>query len=65
MIQMLEAQSAAYGGKYDITLQLKSEVSQLSGQNRELRQQLEKREGELRAAIKELERKHYEVRKST
>ena len=59
---MLEAQGAqSAGGKYDITLQLKSEVSQLSGQNSELRSRLHHCEGELRDAVRLLERKECEV----
>ena len=59
---MLEAQSVQLsGGKYDITLQLKSEVSQLSGQNGELRSRLTRCEDELSTAIKLVERKECEV----
>ena len=49
------------GGKYDVTLQLKSEVSQLSGQNSELRSRLARCEGEVSTAIKLVERKECEV----
>ena len=62
---MLEAQAAhsagAGGGKYDITLQLKSEVSQLSGQNSELRSRLGHCEGELKSALRLAERRECEV----
>ena len=60
--QMLEAQGAqSTGGKYDITLQLKSEVSQLSGQNSELRSRLGHCEGELKSALRLAERRECEV----
>ena len=49
------------GGKYDVTLQLKSEVSQLSGQNSELRSRLAHCEVALSTAIKLVERKECEV----
>lgn len=65
---MLEAQGAhstagggASGGKYDITLQLKSEVSELSGQNSELRSRLGHCEGELKSALRLAERRECEV----
>lgn len=59
---MLEAQGAQLsGGKYDITLQLKSEVSQLSGQNSELSSRLHQCEGELRDAVRMAERRECEV----
>ena len=59
---MLEAQGAqSAGGKYDITLQLKSEVSQLSGQNSELRSRLSLCEGELKSALRLAERRECEV----
>lgn len=59
---MLEAQGAqSAGGKYDITLQLKSEVSQLSGQNSELRSRLSQCEGELKSVLRLAERRECEV----
>ena len=63
---MLEAQGAhsaagAGGGKYDITLQLKSEVSEVSGQNSELRSRLGHCEGELKSALRLAERRECEV----
>ena len=59
---MLEAQSVQLsGGKYDVALQLKSEVAQLSGQNSELRSRLARSENELSTAIKLVERKECEV----
>ena len=59
---MLEAQSVQLSGsKYDVTLQLKSEVSQLTGQNNELRSRLTSCERELVTAIKQVERKECEV----
>lgn len=59
---MLEAQGAqSAGGKYDITIQLKSEVSQLSGQNSELRSRLGHCEGELKSALRLAERRECEV----
>ena len=65
---MLEAQGAhsaagggAGGGKYDITLQLKSDVSELSGQNSELRSRLGHCEGELKSALRLAERRECEV----
>ena len=60
---MLEARGAqSAGGKYDITLQLKSEVSQLSGQNSELRSRLGHCEGELKSALRLAERRECEVK---
>ena len=64
---MLEAQGAhsaaagTGGGKYDVTLQLKSEVSELSGQNSELRFRLGHCEGELKSALRLAERRECEV----
>ena len=59
---MLEAQGAqSGGGRYDVTLQLKSEVSQLSGQNSELRSRLHHCEGELKSALRLAERRDCEV----
>ena len=60
---MLEAQGTqSAGGKYDITLQLKSEVSQLSGQNSELRSRLQKCEEELKTDLRLAERRECEVK---
>ena len=85
-IQLLEARST--DGKYDLTLQLKTEVqhtdhrnlshvllfsvvlslvfcgsqvSEMSGQAAELRQQVQRSEKELREALRMVERKQYEV----
>lgn len=62
---MLEAQGAqsAGGGQYDVTLHLKSEVSQLSGQNSELRSRLHQCEAELKTAVRLAERRDCEVNK--
>jgi hypothetical protein len=61
MLESQGAHSAGGGGKYDITLQLKSEVSQLSGQNSELRSRLVHCEGELKSALRLAERRECEV----